>query len=62
MVYKYSDKVYNTVDEVPDWGKVTVNKLISKGILKGNEKGLDLSYTLLRLLVINDRAGVYANI
>lgn len=59
MVYKYSDKVYNTVEEVPDWGKATVNKLISKGLLKGNEKGLDLSYTLLRLLVINDRAGLY---
>lgn len=59
MVYKYADKVYNTVEEVPDWGKTTVNKLISKGVLKGNEKGLDLSYTLLRLLVINDRAGVY---
>ena len=59
MVYKYADKVYNTVEEVPDWGKATVNKLINKGILKGNEKGLDLSYTLLRLLVINDRAGVY---
>lgn len=59
MVYKYADEVYNTVDEVPDWGKETVNKLINKGILKGDEKGLDLSYTLLRLLVINDRAGVY---
>lgn len=59
MVYKYADEVYNTVEEVPDWGKDTVNKLISKGILKGNEKGLDLSYTLLRLLVINDRAGLY---
>ncbi len=59
MIYKYSDKVYNKVEEVPEWGKATVNKLISKGLLKGNEKGLDLSYTLLRLLVINDRAGLY---
>ena len=59
MVYKYRDKVYNTVEEVPSWGKETVNKLIARGILKGNEKGLDLSYTLLRLIVINDRAGVY---
>ncbi len=59
MIYKYSDKVYNKVEEVPEWGKATVNKLIGKGLLKGNEKGLDLSYTLLRLLVINDRAGLY---
>ncbi|MDO5389416.1 MAG: M15 family metallopeptidase [Clostridia bacterium] len=59
MVYKYADKVYNTVEEVPEWGRDTVKKLIDKGALKGSEKGLDLSYTLLRLLVINDRAGVY---
>lgn len=59
MVYKYADKVYNAVEEVPDWGKATVEKLISKGALKGTDKGLELSYTLLRLLVINDRAGLY---
>ncbi len=59
MVYKYSDKVYNKIEEVPEWGKDTVKKLINKGVFKGNEKGLDLSYTLLRLIVINDRAGVY---
>ena len=59
MVYKYRDEVYNTIDEVPEWGKATVNKLISKGILEGDEKGLNLSYTLLRMLVMNDRAGVY---
>ena len=59
MIYKYSDKVYNKVEEVPEWGKATVKKLINKGLLKGNEKGFDLSYTLLRLLVVNDRAGLY---
>ena len=59
MIYRYSDKIYNKVEEVPDWGKATVQKLINEGLLKGNEKGLDLSYTLLRLLVINDRAGLY---
>lgn len=59
MIYKYSDKVYNKIEEVPEWGKATVNKLIGKGILKGDENGLNLSYTLLRLLVINDRAGLY---
>lgn len=59
MIYEYRDKVYNKIEEVPDWGKATVRKLLNKGILKGSEKGLDLSYTLLRLLVINDRAGLY---
>ncbi len=59
MVYKYADKIYNKIEEVPDWGRATVKKLMDKGILVGSEKGLDLSYTLLRLLVINDRAGIY---
>ena len=59
MVYKYKDKVYNNVENVPEWGRPTVQKLVDKGILTGSEKGLDLSYTLLRLLVMNDRAGLY---
>ncbi len=59
MVYKYRDKVYNKISEVPEWGKATVQKLYDKGILKGTEKGLEISETLLRLLVINDRAGLY---
>ena len=59
MVYKYRDKVYNNLDEVPEWGKATVKKLIDKGALQGSDKGLDISYTLLRLLVINDRVGLY---
>ena len=62
MVYKYvtsQNEVYNNINQVPDWGKDTINKLINKGILKGSEKGLDLSYNMLRLLVINDRAGLY---
>lgn len=59
MIYKYSDKVYNSIDEVPDWGKAAVKKLIDNGVLIGSGNKLDISYTLLRLLVINDRAGVY---
>ena len=63
MIYKYvtskQEAVYNTVDELPKWGKATVKKLIQKGILQGSNTGLDISYSLLRLLVINDRAGLY---
>lgn len=63
MIYEYvtskAEKVYNTTAEIPDWGKTTINKLINKGILKGDDNKLNLSYTLLRLLVINDRAGLY---
>lgn len=53
-------KVYNTVDAVPAWGKETVQKLIDKGFLQGDDQGkLALTTDLLRLLVINDRAHLY---
>ncbi len=53
------EKVYNSVDEVPDWGKATVEKLVDKGALQGSDDGLDVGYELLRQLVINDRMGLY---
>ena len=53
-------KVYDTVDAVPTWGKATVQKLVSKGFLQGDDQGkLALTTDLLRLLVINDRAHLY---
>ncbi len=53
--------VYNYMDEnMPSWAKPTVQKLMDKGALKGNENGeLGLTEELLRVLVINDRMGVY---
>ncbi len=53
--------VYNYMDEnMPSWAKPTVQKLMDKGALKGNENGeLGLPEELLRVLVINDRMGVY---
>lgn len=53
-------KVYNSVAECPAWAKDTVQKLVSKGFLQGDDKGkLALTTDLLRLLVINDRAHLY---
>lgn len=53
-------KVYNSVAECPAWAKDTVQKLVNKGFLQGDEKGrLALTTDLLRLLVINDRAHLY---
>lgn len=53
-------KVYDTVDAVPVWGKATVQKLVNKGFLQGDDQGkLALTTDLLRLLVINDRAHLY---
>ena len=53
--------IYNYVDEnMPVWARGTVQKLMDMGLLQGDENGaLGLNDTMLRLLVINDRAGVY---
>ena len=50
---------YNTVKECPEWAQETIQKLIDKGYLSGDGKGLDLSHDMIRMLVINDRAGMY---
>ena len=58
---------YDTIEEVPDWGQATVRKLMNKPrgdnpekmILEGEGDGLGLTYDLLRVLVINDRVGLY---
>lgn len=54
MIYNYID------DNMPEWAKPTIEKLTAKGILKGDENGLGLDENLMRLLVINDRAGLYS--
>ena len=53
MIYNYIDK------NMPEWARPTVQKLVDKGILKGEENGLHLTDSDLRQLVINDRAGLY---
>lgn len=59
---------YNTVGELPDWAKPTIRKLVRAGVIEGKTSAvddaglsasLDLSMDMLRLLVMNDRAGVY---
>lgn len=59
-VVSKSRELYETIDEVPDWARPTVEKLVKKGFITGTGDGrLSLTYDLMRLLVINDRAGVY---
>ena len=53
---------YNTIAEIEiyaPWARPTVDKLIRMGCIMGDGTGLDLSRDMLRLLVINDRAGCY---
>ena len=54
MIYAWVD------DNMPEWAKPTITKLMAKGYLKGDEEGkLGLDDNILRMLVINDRAGIY---
>ena len=54
MIYAWVD------DNMPDWAKPTITKLMRKGYLKGDDEGkLNLDDNMLRILVINDRAGIY---
>jgi N-acetylmuramoyl-L-alanine amidase CwlA len=45
-------KVYSTVEEVPEWARPTVQRLINEGRLHGDGSGLNLSYDMLRMLVL----------
>lgn len=53
------EKRFQTVTDCPEWAQPTVRKLLESGSLQGNELGLDLTQDMLRLLVINDREGLY---
>jgi hypothetical protein len=57
--FEMAEPTYGTMADVPDWGKQTVQKLVDKGYLQGDGSGLGLNDTMLRILVINDRAGIF---
>ena len=54
------EKVYHYTVDVPEYARPTIQKLLDKGYYKGESKSeLNLPETLMRTLVINDRAGLY---
>lgn len=54
------ERTYHYTKELPDWAKPTVQKLLDRGIYAGaSESDLNLPETVMRVLVINDRAGIY---
>ena len=54
------EKVYHYTVDVPEWGRPTIQKLLDKGLYNGvSDSDLYLPESLLRTLVINDRAGLY---
>lgn len=49
---KKNDVVYNTIEEVPEWGRAAVQRLIDEGKLNGTGDTLALNMTLLRAIVL----------
>lgn len=49
---------YNTINEIPEFARSTINKLIKLGAFADKNK-LDVTYDMVRMFVINDRLGLY---
>ena len=57
---KGREKIYRYMNEVPIWARPTIQKLMDKGIYRGTaEDDLNLPESIMRNLVINDRAKLY---
>lgn len=60
VIKEENEMIYKTLEDIPAWGKPTIEKLINKNALKGDENGnLNITNDLLRTLVIHDRLGLY---
>lgn len=60
MELNYTDCVYKTLYDIPNVFRPTIEKLISQGYIQGEASGdLNLTRSMCRTLVINDRAGIY---
>lgn len=64
LIFEEDEEVkrYNTIAEIKSdapWAVATIEKLNEKKILQGNDSGFDLSMDMIRLLVMQDRAGVF---
>lgn len=54
MIYNYMD------DNMPQWAKPTIQKLMDKSLIVGDEQGkLGLTMDMIKTFVANDRAGLY---
>jgi len=59
VVAALSEPTYGSVEEAPGWAQTTIQKLVDKGALQGDGTGLDLTYSLIRALVVLDRMGAF---
>lgn len=54
------ERIYHYMVEVPCWARPTIQKLLDRGIFSGaSEDDLNLPESMMRNLVINDRAKLY---
>lgn len=53
MIYNYID------DNMPEWARPTIQKLVDKHLLHGDDNGLHLTDGDLKQFVVNDRKGLY---
>ena len=51
-------KKYTNIDEVPEWYRGAIQKMIDGGILAGTGNGLDLSEEMARIFTLIDRMGI----
>lgn len=57
---KNKERIYHYTEELPDWARPTIQKLLDKGIYSGaSDVDLNLPESIMRNLVINDRAKLY---
>ena len=50
---------YNTIEELPEYAKPTIQKLVGEKLLSGDGKSLDLSADMIRVFVVLDRNGTF---
>lgn len=59
-VTEQRQRVYRSVAEVPEYARAAIEKLVERGLLNGvGPEDLGLTEDLIRMLTINDRAGLY---
>ena len=58
-VEQAKEPVYAAIEDVPDWGCESVEKLMDMGYILGDTVGLNINNTMLRLVVLMDRAGLF---
>lgn len=52
--------IYEKYEDIPDFGKATIKKLMDKKALQGDASGkINIPHEILRAYVVNDRMGLY---